>query len=128
MSEQAPGFRKLPLRKIIVGAFLLPWQHRGELFRATAIPLVAVIACTLIADAADFNLGGAVTLIPGAHVTRATAHTSTRLTPAATSTHFISASVLPVVMTSSTMATCTATNNRRCARAPLIANAPRTLR
>ena len=61
--------------------------------------------------------------------TRATAHRSTCLTPAASSAHFTSASVLPVVMTSSTTATCPASNNLRRARAPLRrANAPRTLR
>jgi hypothetical protein len=55
MSEQPPEFRKLPLRRVIFGAFSLPWLHRGEVFRATAIPLLAVIACTLVSDTADFN-------------------------------------------------------------------------
>ena len=30
-----------------MGAFTLPWEHRGAVFRATAMPLLAVIASTL---------------------------------------------------------------------------------
>jgi hypothetical protein len=39
--------RRLPLRRIIFSAFTLPWEHRNEAFRAIAMPLLAVIACTL---------------------------------------------------------------------------------
>ena len=43
------------MRQVIWGAFSLPWRHRREVFRATAIPLLAVIACTLVSDASDLN-------------------------------------------------------------------------
>ena len=47
MNEPAAEFRKLPLRKVIWGAFALSWQHRVSLFRATALPMLAVIAFKL---------------------------------------------------------------------------------
>ena len=37
--EATPARRRLPLRRILLGAFALPWQHRGELARATGLPI-----------------------------------------------------------------------------------------
>jgi hypothetical protein len=48
VSQSPPAPRaRLPLRKVIWGAFALSWQHRVSLFRATALPLLVLIACTL---------------------------------------------------------------------------------
>ena len=47
MNEPAQEFRKLPLLKVIRGAFSLSWQHRASLFRVSALPMLAVIAFTL---------------------------------------------------------------------------------
>lgn len=55
MNEPAPEPRQLPLRKVIWGAFSLSWQHRGEVFRAAAMPLLALIACSLAADVGVLN-------------------------------------------------------------------------
>jgi hypothetical protein len=63
MSEQAPEFRKLPLRRVVWGAFSLPWRHRAEVFRATAIPLLAVIACTLVADFNEVRVAALVLIV-----------------------------------------------------------------
>ena len=51
--------RRLPLRRILWGAFALPWQNRAAVARATGLPLLAVIACTLAWDVADLNDSGA---------------------------------------------------------------------
>src|SRR5262245_60369267 len=56
----------------------------------------------------DHPGGGAVAVVLGTHSARATAQTSTCLTPAPRSTVRTSFTVLPVVMTSSTTATCPA--------------------
>jgi hypothetical protein len=40
---------------VIGGAFSLTWQHRAPLFRATALPMLAVIACSLASDVSRFN-------------------------------------------------------------------------
>jgi hypothetical protein len=40
---------------VIWGAFTLPWEHRGAVFRATAMPLLAVIACTLVSNIGVFE-------------------------------------------------------------------------
>ncbi|HEU5137859.1 MAG TPA: hypothetical protein VFU13_22140 [Steroidobacteraceae bacterium] len=50
MGESAPGFRRLPLAKVIWGAFSLSWQNRASLFRATLWPLLALIAVSLFWD------------------------------------------------------------------------------
>lgn len=42
----------LPLRRILFGAFVLSWRSRTELARATGLPILAVIACTLLWQAA----------------------------------------------------------------------------
>jgi hypothetical protein len=47
MSEPAPEFRKLPLRRVIWDAFSLSWQNRASLFRTTALPLLALIGVLL---------------------------------------------------------------------------------
>jgi hypothetical protein len=47
--------RRLPLRRVILSAFALPWEHRREVFRVTAMPLLAIIACTLAGNLADFG-------------------------------------------------------------------------
>jgi hypothetical protein len=39
---------RLSLRRIVFGAFALPWRHRGEVARATGLPILGVIACTLL--------------------------------------------------------------------------------
>ena len=54
-----PALRRLPLRRILWGAFALPWQNRAAVTRATGLPLLAVIGCTLAWDVADFNDSGA---------------------------------------------------------------------
>jgi hypothetical protein len=43
---------KLSLRRILWDAFALPWAHRVSLFRATGIPLLAIVACFLIFNSA----------------------------------------------------------------------------
>ncbi|HYJ41796.1 MAG TPA: hypothetical protein VEW08_13470 [Steroidobacteraceae bacterium] len=58
MSEPGPMLRRLPLRRVISGAFTLPWEHRGSVFRATAAPLLALIACTLAWDLSSFYISG----------------------------------------------------------------------
>jgi hypothetical protein len=50
--------RRLPLRRVIWGAFSLSWQNRASLFRATALPLLAVIACTLAWDLSSLYSSG----------------------------------------------------------------------
>ena len=55
MSEPASEYRQLPLRKVIWGAFSLPWEHRGPVFRATAMPLLAVIAFSSLAMSSSFS-------------------------------------------------------------------------
>jgi hypothetical protein len=40
----------LPLLAIMRDAFALPWKHRNEVFRATSLPLLALIALTLCRD------------------------------------------------------------------------------
>ena len=48
MGDEPPRVRaQLPLRRILFGAFVLSWRHRAELARATGLPILAVIACTL---------------------------------------------------------------------------------
>jgi len=58
MGEPAPEIRKLPLRRVIWGAFTLPWEHRGAVFRATAAPLLALIACTLVWELSPYYVSG----------------------------------------------------------------------
>jgi hypothetical protein len=55
MSEPAVESRKLPLRKVIWGAFSLSWQNRASLFSATSWPLLALIACSLASEVARFS-------------------------------------------------------------------------
>jgi hypothetical protein len=55
MSESAVEFRKLPLRKVIWGAFSLSWQNRASLFSATSRPLLALIACSLASEVTRFS-------------------------------------------------------------------------
>jgi hypothetical protein len=57
--EATPARRRLPLRRILFGAFALSWRHRGEVARATGLPLLAVIACTLASDLAELGSRGA---------------------------------------------------------------------
>jgi hypothetical protein len=47
-SEIGRGPVRLPLRRIVFGAFMLSWRHRAELARATGLPILAIIACTLL--------------------------------------------------------------------------------
>ena len=47
--------RSLALRRILLGAFALSWQHRSELARATGLPILPVIACTLLQNAAGLS-------------------------------------------------------------------------
>ncbi|HEX6398429.1 MAG TPA: hypothetical protein VFZ95_13470 [Steroidobacteraceae bacterium] len=62
MSGEAPRDRvRLPLRRILFGAFALSWRHRAELARATGLPVLAVIACTLLWNVAGVaQIGSAV--------------------------------------------------------------------
>jgi len=55
MSQPATEYRKLPLRKVLFGAFRLPWEHRGPVFRAAAMPLLAVIACSLAGNIVELQ-------------------------------------------------------------------------
>jgi hypothetical protein len=59
MSQPATEYRKLPLRKVLWGAFLLPWRHRGPVFRATGMPLLAVIACSLAGNVVELQQSAA---------------------------------------------------------------------
>src|SRR5687768_2085805 len=52
MSE-AP--RKLPLRQILVGAFVLPWRNRLAVVRAVGIPMLAFVAAFLAWQTSSFN-------------------------------------------------------------------------
>jgi len=54
--EAKPPRRRLPLRRILFGAFALSWRHRGELARATGLPILAVIACTLAQNLAGLSV------------------------------------------------------------------------
>ena len=45
----------LPLRRIVFGAFVLSWRHRAELARVTGLPVLAVIACTLLWNVAGIS-------------------------------------------------------------------------
>src|SRR5262245_26449529 len=47
MPEPPAPAPKLPVLRIIHGAFALPWAHRGEVLRATGIPLLVIIGCTV---------------------------------------------------------------------------------
>jgi hypothetical protein len=53
--EATPARRSLPLRRILFGAFALSARHWRELARATGLPILAVIACTLIQNAAGLS-------------------------------------------------------------------------
>ena len=53
--SQLPARRRLPLRRTLFGAFAQSWQHRGELARATGLPILAVIACTLLQNVAGLS-------------------------------------------------------------------------
>jgi hypothetical protein len=55
MSEPAADIRKLPLRKVIGGAFTLAWQNRADFVGPLALPLLAVIACTFAWRQYDFD-------------------------------------------------------------------------
>jgi hypothetical protein len=52
---EATPRRSLPLRGILFGAFTLSWRHRRELARATGLPILAVIACTLAQNVAGLS-------------------------------------------------------------------------
>jgi hypothetical protein len=47
VSEPTAEFRRLPLRKVIWGAFSLSWEYRAHLIGPIGVPLLAVIACSL---------------------------------------------------------------------------------
>ena len=49
--------QRLPVLAVIRGAFTLPAQHAGELFRAAGLPLLAFIATTLAWEFLPMNLG-----------------------------------------------------------------------
>jgi hypothetical protein len=49
-TSRVPQARKLPLLAIIRAAFTLPWKHRGELFRAAGLPMLALIGVSLTWD------------------------------------------------------------------------------
>ncbi len=53
--EATPPRRNLPLRRILFGAFALSWRHRSDLARATGLPILAVIACTLAQNLAGLS-------------------------------------------------------------------------
>ena len=46
MSDQP--IHKLPLRRVLLGAFQLPWRYRSDVVRTAGIPILACIAWTLI--------------------------------------------------------------------------------
>ena len=62
MIEPATEYRKLPLRRVVWGSFSLPWEHRGPVFRATAMPLLAVIAFSLAGDVVELQQSRAANL------------------------------------------------------------------
>ena len=45
MSDQP--IRRLPLRRVLLGAFQLPWRHRMDVLRTAGVPLLACIGWTL---------------------------------------------------------------------------------
>ena len=61
---------RLSVFRIIAGSFEYPWRHRAAFARATAIPALAMIACTLVWDFAARSGGGAVLawLLYGAYI------------------------------------------------------------
>lgn len=46
MSDQA--IRKLPLGRVLLGAFQLPWRYRADVLRTAGIPMLACIAWTVV--------------------------------------------------------------------------------
>jgi hypothetical protein len=46
MSDQP--IRKLPLGRVLLGAFQLPWRYRSDVLRTAGIPMLACVAWTLI--------------------------------------------------------------------------------
>jgi hypothetical protein len=54
-SPQAGPRRDLPLRRILVGAFTLPWSNRVAVMRATSLPLLLVVATVLGWHVASFG-------------------------------------------------------------------------
>ncbi|MBC8026894.1 MAG: hypothetical protein H7Y89_12945 [Steroidobacteraceae bacterium] len=62
MSEVAPGSspRKLPLRQILLGAFVLPWRNRVAVMRATSLPLLFLVAAQLWWHASSYGESEAV--------------------------------------------------------------------
>lgn len=49
------GFPRLPVLKVILGAFTLPWQHRADLMGPAALPLMAVFASLFAWRRYDFE-------------------------------------------------------------------------
>lgn len=45
--ERGAAPRRLSLIRVLLGTFTLSWQHRGDVARTVAIPLLVVIGCTL---------------------------------------------------------------------------------
>jgi hypothetical protein len=52
--------RRLPLGRILFGAFALSWRHRSAVARATGLPMLAVMACTLLQNVTGFSASGPV--------------------------------------------------------------------
>ena len=47
--------RKLPLRRILVGAFVLPWRNRIAVLRAIGVPMLALVAAFLAWQTLSFS-------------------------------------------------------------------------
>ena len=56
--------RRLPLLAVIRDAFALPWKHRTELFRAASLPMLALIAVSLLWEIIPWGNGFLAQWIP----------------------------------------------------------------
>jgi hypothetical protein len=57
LSPEEPAPRKLPLRRVLAGAFVLPARHLDQVIQQAGIPLLAVIGLSLVTA---LNGGGGV--------------------------------------------------------------------
>jgi hypothetical protein len=60
--------RKLPLRRILVGAFVLPWRNRWSVMRAVGVPMLALLAVFLAWHTLSLNSSEVTWFLWGAFV------------------------------------------------------------
>ena len=60
---------RLSVFRIVAGSFEYPWRHRAAFARATAVPALTMIACTLVGDVAARSGSAALAwLVYGAYI------------------------------------------------------------